>query len=97
MDKKMEMKAVRSVIEVPEELREHAAAALMLGMDVELCGEWLWLKGNSLPVKDALKDLGFRWSGKKARWYWSPNMKGYSFVNWSMDEIRVRYGSERIA
>lgn len=93
----MSMKAVRSIIEVPEELRDHAEAALMLGMNVEMCGEWLWLKGDSFKVKDELKKVGFRWSAKKARWYWSPKMKGYSWVNWSMEEIRSRYGSEKIA
>lgn len=36
------------------------------GIDVELCGSWLWISGNTYPVKDQLLSFGCRWSkGKK--------------------------------
>ena len=42
----------------------------MKGIDVLLVGSWVWLEGDTKPWKDALKKLGFKWSGPRQRWYW---------------------------
>lgn len=64
------------------------------GITVELCGSWLWISGNTKPVKEELKAAGCRWSNNKKMWYW---MKGdyhkiYSGKA-SIEKIRSKYGS----
>ena len=70
------------------------------GVHLELCGSWLWATGNTKPVKDDLKALGFRWSHNKSAWYWRDPAIPYrrrGKRKYSMDEIRDRHGSMEIA
>lgn len=64
------------------------------GIDLELCGMWIWISGNTRPHKDTLKTAGCRWASKKKMWYWHPagwesNGRGKT----SMAQIRDKYGS----
>ena len=40
------------------------------GLEVELCGRWLWIGGNTRAHKEALKAAGCRWSSSKKLWSW---------------------------
>lgn len=66
------------------------------GVEIELCGRWLWLSGNTKPHKDVIKELGFKWSSNKTMWYY--HGEGYRRKHhgkaWSIDEIRNAYGSQ---
>lgn len=69
----------------------------MEGLDIEICGSFLWIGGNTKPNKDELKGMGFRWASKKKRWFLAPQgwrKKGRREL--SMSEIRDSYGSQRI-
>jgi hypothetical protein len=65
---------------------------------IELCGSWLWISGNTKPVKNLLKDAGFYWAAKKFQWYWRPAeyKQTYNKKSMTMDYIRSKYGSEQI-
>jgi curved DNA-binding protein CbpA len=66
------------------------------GIIIELCGSWLWITGDTKPVKDELKTIGFRWSSSKTAWYY--HRGGYhkrSGKECTMDEIRNMYGSQQ--
>lgn len=67
------------------------------GVNVELCGSWLWIDGNTKIHKDALKSWGCRWAPKKKKWYWCPPEEHRNRYrgNKSMDEIRMKYGSTK--
>ena len=57
--------------EAPEEFINIINALIRFpGIIVELCGSWLWISGDTLPVKDELKAAGCRWSKNKKMWYW---------------------------
>lgn len=65
------------------------------GVDVELCGTWLWIDGQTYEVKEQLKALGCKWSRNKKRWYWhDASKKGWSNGKTQMDDIRLKYGSK---
>lgn len=69
----------------------------MVGLEVEICGSWLWVGGNTKEHKDGLKSLGMRWAAKKRRWYKAPkNWKRKVRKALDMEEIRARYGSQTI-
>ena len=49
--------------ETAEEFRDILEVLMKLdGLEVELCGAWLWISGNTLEHKDALKAAGCGWS-----------------------------------
>ena len=35
------------------------------GLNIEICGSWLWISGDTKPHKEELKRLKFRWSQSK--------------------------------
>ena len=65
-------------------------------IEVELCGSWIWVSGETKAVKDDLKALGFKWSRNKAAWYFhrDPYHKR-SKKSMTLDEIRNMYGSKK--
>lgn len=83
--------------ETPEEFRDIIIALLKLdGLDIELCGSWLWIGGNTREHKDKLKAMGCRWSNNKKLWYWRHEEEGRKWHkgNRTMSEIRTKYGSQ---
>ena len=65
------------------------------GLNVELCGEWLWISGNTKPHKDELKAAGCFWAAQKNMWYWRPFWAAHhGKSSKSMSDIRAKYGSQ---
>ena len=68
------------------------------GLKLEIVGRWLWLSGATFPVREALKQLDFKYSPDKKSWYrraeedWSSNEKPIP-----LDTIREKFGSQQIA
>jgi curved DNA-binding protein CbpA len=88
--------------EMPEEYREVLEKIINLeGVEIELCGYWLWVSGNTKANKEELKPLGFKWAKKKedySLWFWHPEKHGVtSRGKYSMDKIRDIHGSEKIS
>ena len=87
--------------ETPEDFINICAELFKLdGLEVELCGRWLWIGGNTMQHKDRLKVLGCKWSKGKQKWSWHfPEDAAMSYKGkkaWSMDRIRLQFGSERL-
>jgi len=65
------------------------------GITIELVGYWLWVTGNTYPVRAALKTAGFLFAPKKVAWYFrTAEYKVSQSSGKSLDEIRNKYGSE---
>ena len=70
------------------------AIIALAGLDIEVCGAWVWVSGATYLHRAALKAAGFRFASKKQRWYFRP--EGWRSVSrgaYSMDDIRDKYGS----
>lgn len=64
---------------------------------VELCGEWIWVTGNTARNKEVLKQAKFFWSPNKKAWYYKPaGKKSYNRKHWSINEIRATHGTKQI-
>ncbi len=68
------------------------------GVVIEICGYWVWLSGNTYPHKEIISNLGFKFSGAKKSWYWSPTIdtSKYKRGSKSMKNIRQEFGSKII-
>ena len=68
------------------------------GLEIELCGRWLWIGGNTREHKEALKALGCKWSKNKMLWSWHHEEAGRKWRrgNYSMGDIRRKYGSYNV-
>lgn len=89
-------------LEQPEDVRdefnqfpEKVKQIALLGLNMEVCGSWLWVSGNTREHKEALKELGLRYSPNKMMWYYRP--KWYRSSNSTpvdMEFIRKKYGTD---
>lgn len=84
--------------EMPEQYREVILNIMDIeGLEIELIGTWVWVSGDTKSHKDILKSNNFKWAPKKSMWYWRPEeYKTYSRKNTSINDIRNKYGSEKI-
>ena len=83
--------------ETPQEFQDLVNELLKLktkGMLIEIIGSFVWCYGNTKPIKEDLKNMGFRWSKNKQAWYLAP--KGYkkkSKKTYDFNELRATFGS----
>lgn len=64
------------------------------GIFIEICGGWIWVTGNTYPVRQTLKENCFMFASKKCAWYFrSVEYKVNSRKKLSLDDIRTKYGS----
>ena len=84
--------------EVPDDFINIVNALFTLnGLDIELCGRWLWIGGNTKEHKEMLKALGCKWSAQKKLWSWhypEDSAKKYKGKKaWNMNKVRDTFGS----
>lgn len=64
-------------------------------VEIEICGHWVWVGGNTIQYKDKLKEFGFRFSGDKKRWYWRPvEFRSHNRDPLPIEMIRQLHGSD---
>lgn len=62
---------------------------------IEVMGTWIWVSGDTKPIKETLKSLNFKYGIKKKMWYYG-EMKGRSPKQKSIEEIKNKYGCETV-
>ncbi|MGH1404355.1 MAG: J domain-containing protein [Alphaproteobacteria bacterium] len=66
------------------------------GLEIEVCGAWVWVSGETYTHKAILKEAGFKFASKKKSWYFRPeDWSSFSRGSYSMDYIRDKYGSAK--
>lgn len=86
------------VTELAGELFDAISKIIHLSFDIELCGSWVWLHGDTKPHKETLKEASFKWAPKKKLWYFRPSdHKSFSRGKYSIDEIRSMHGSKKVS
>ncbi len=63
------------------------------GIKVEVIGVWIWVS-DCYAYRKELKELGFRWAGRKQMWYKHfDDFHKFSSKPTTMDYIRAKYGT----
>lgn len=67
------------------------------GITIEVVGWWIWVTGNTRPLRTELKAAGYFFASRKLAWYFrTADYKVSRGGKKSLDEIRAKYGSEVI-
>nr|DAI22093.1 MAG TPA: protein phosphatase [Caudoviricetes sp.] len=85
--------------ETPEQFRTIIEKIINLpNIEIELCGSWIWVSGDTKTYKDTFKNLGMFWATKKKMWYWRcpEDAVHTNGKTKTMSEIREKYGSDKI-
>lgn len=90
--------AKQQTTETPEEFIEALSKIIHLdGLEIEICGRWVWVSGNTYTHKDQLKTAGYKFASKKKMWYWHPadaECRGNGKT--TIEDIRNKYGSQSV-
>ena len=64
---------------------------------IEIIGSWIWVTGNTRPLKEELKKAEFRFSRKKLAWYWHcGEYRKKNKNHFDLDELRNMWGTDKI-
>jgi curved DNA-binding protein CbpA len=67
-------------------------------INIEICGSWIWITGNTYSRRNILKELKFKFSNNKKAWYYhEEGYRKHGNKSFTLDEIRDFYGSETVA
>lgn len=65
-------------------------------INIEVVGRWIWVTGDTYPVKTTIKEAGFLFASKKVAWYFRTDENKCSGGKKTLDEIRAKYGSQTV-
>lgn len=85
-------------VELDKAMRGIIDAIISLdGIVIELIGKWLWISGNTYPVRTVLKSAGLLFLKKEGKPYWVyKGIESKSKGGTSMEDIKKKYGSQKI-
>lgn len=87
----------KTFYENPEETKEQANDFINIinklvkiaNIEIMIIGSWLWITGNTFPIKEELKEMSFSYSKNKKAWYLHyEEFKKTSKKNLSLEEIK---------
>jgi hypothetical protein len=81
---------------VAVKLRELLGKDLPSDVTIDLVGTWIWVYGNTRPVKDKLNKKGANliFHAKRGMWYYRPESRKAYYSGANFDSIRAFYGSQ---
>ena len=67
-------------------------------LTIEIIGSWLWISGNTYPLRDTIKNLGLLWSKGRKKWYYTADNIGTNthYKKKSYEELKQSYGYSKI-
>ena len=68
----------------------------LTGILIEVVGNWIWVTGNTYPVRKELKGAGLFYASKKVAWYYRSEEFKTKGGKKSLEEIKAKYGSETV-
>jgi hypothetical protein len=72
----------------------------LIGIEIEVCGNWVWVTGETKPHSKLLgrDGAGFKYAPKKQAWFYRPDdYKSASRGSMSLDDIRNNHGSKKVS
>lgn len=67
-------------------------------LTIEIIGSWLWVSGNTYPLRDSIKKLGMLWSKGRKKWYYTADTIGANthYKKKTYDQLKNDYGYTKI-
>lgn len=67
--------------------------------ELYLIGTWVWVMGDTRPIKDALKAAGCQWHSKRSCWYWRAAESRHHgrMSRYGLAGLAMRYGYQEFS
>ena len=65
---------------------------------IEIIGSWIWVSGETKPIKETLKSLKFHWNKTRQLWQRKPSDEKFRTINSKQSDswIKDKYGCETV-
>lgn len=71
--------------------------AIKMVAEIHLIGCWIWIEGETRPVKQELKEIGCLWHPKRGMWYWRSQEQArwkHRYSGGSLGYLAAKYGAK---
>lgn len=93
---KLSDEQIKNEFEIDENLRAIVDAVINLPLiEIEIIGKWIWISGNTYPLRAELKSAGFSFAPKKKMWFYAGS-KSSGRGNMDIEEIRNVYSTKKV-
>lgn len=85
--------------EIERELMDKIIELLALGLEgveIDLIGTWLWITGDTKPIKDKLKAAGCSWHSTRGCWYFKIGKYYGRYSPESLEDLAEKYGCTNV-
>ena len=84
----------RNEIVIDDAIKEIVNVLVLIpGIEIEVIGKWIWVSGNTYPVKNELKSAGLIFIKKEGKPYWVyKGVESLSRGGTPMESIKAKYG-----
>jgi curved DNA-binding protein CbpA len=82
--------------EITEFLNKFHALQLDSDVEADLIGLYVWITGNTRPVKDKLKEIGCWWHLTRECWYFKPSGVRSGRSRGSLEDLADKYGVSNV-
>ena len=67
-------------------------------LTIEIIGSWLWVSGNTYPLRDCIKKLGLLWSKGRKKWYYTSDTIGANthYKKKTYEQLKNDYGYTKV-
>jgi len=79
-----------------DKIAELVGAGIASTCEIFLIGTWVWITGNTKPVKELLKQAGCKWHSKRLCWYWQNDGYKHRYNGKSdLGALAAKYGAAK--
>lgn len=66
-------------------------------IQIDIIGSWLWVSGETKPIKEILKNLKFKWHDVRKMWYLKFTTQKSTLCDLTIEELKNIYGGTSFA
>ncbi|MBT9173467.1 MAG: hypothetical protein DDT21_01868 [Syntrophomonadaceae bacterium] len=79
---------------IMDKISQLISAGVAKSCEIFLIGTWVWITGDTKPIKDVLKTAGCIWHSKRLCWYWQNDGHSHRYNrNASLGSLAAKYGA----
>lgn len=93
-NKNNEFYETKKEFETPQEYMDIITKIIIFkDIQIDIIGSWIWVSGNTKPIKEILKELKFKWHSVRQMWYLNFSKHKSTLCDLTIDELKDIYGS----
>ena len=82
--------------EIIDKIDELIAAGVTRSCEIWLIGTWVWIQGETKPIRHLLQSHGCTYHGKRQCWYWQNGPERHRYNSKAdLNDLAAKYGASK--